>query len=35
MAAVHSLLKIPADKSFEGASIYVGNLSILSFDRLL
>ena len=35
MSAIRCLLKIPADKSFEGASIYVGNLSILSFDRLL
>lgn len=34
LGALHSLLKIPVDKSFEGASIYVGNLSILSFDRI-
>ena len=31
---IRCLLKIPADKTFEGASIYVGNLSILSFNRL-
>lgn len=33
--AIHSLLKIPADKTFEAASIYVGNLIILTFDKLL
>ena len=35
VTAIRCLLKIPADKSFEGASIYVGNLSILTFGRLL
>lgn len=33
--AIHSLLKIPSDKSFEAASIYVGNLTILTFEKLL
>lgn len=33
--AIHCLLKIPADKTFEAASVYVGNLIILAFDRLL
>lgn len=28
-------MKIPADKTFEAASIYVGNLIILTFDQLL
>jgi hypothetical protein len=29
------LLKIPADKTFEGASVYVGNLILLTFEYLL
>lgn len=29
--AIHTLLKIPADKTFESASIYVGNLVLLVF----
>lgn len=33
--AIHSLLKIPSDKAFEAASVYVGNLTILTFDKLL
>ncbi len=35
LEAIHSLLKIPADKTFEGASIYVGNLVLLSFEFLI
>ena len=35
IAAIHSLLKIPTEKSFEGASIYIGNLIILTFESLL
>lgn len=29
------MLKIPSDKAFEAASVYVGNLTILTFDKLL
>lgn len=32
---VRILLRIPADKSFESASIYAGNLVILLFDCIL
>jgi hypothetical protein len=33
--AIHCLLKIPNDKAFEAASVYVGNLTILTFEKLL
>jgi hypothetical protein len=35
LEAIHSLLKIPTDKTFEGASVYVGNLILLSFELVL
>jgi hypothetical protein len=35
VGAIRNLLKIPADKSFESASVYVGNLVILVSDKLL
>lgn len=34
MKTIRNLLKIPTDKSFESASIYVGNLTLLAFDKL-
>lgn len=33
--AVRILLRVPRDKSFESASIYAGNLTILVFEKLL
>lgn len=33
--AVRILLRVPKDKSFESASIYAGNLTILVFEKLL
>ena len=32
---IHSLLEIPKDKTFESASLYAGNLIILTFNNLL
>jgi hypothetical protein len=33
--ALRILLRVPKDKSFESASIYAGNLTILVFEKLL
>lgn len=35
VVAVRVLLRVPRDKSFESASIYAGNLTVLVFDKLL
>lgn len=35
MTAVRILLRVPKDKSFESASIYAGNLTVLVFEKLL
>ena len=32
---IHSLLEVPKDKSFESASLYAGNMIILTFNNLL
>ncbi len=33
--AVRILLRVPKDKSFESASVYAGNLTVLVFEKLL
>lgn len=35
VSAVRILLRVPKDKSFESASIYAGNLTVLVFEKLL